>query len=102
MVASDPKAGAAEVFAARLRDRFARRPATDSAPKLAAHHDEMGDERKGRVGSAYDRELFRDTLKRLLRSAAVLEFDALDPRELRDHIEGATAASATALLNARS
>lgn len=48
-----------------------------------------------------DRELLRDTLKRLLRSAAVLEFDALDAHELRDHICEAAAASAMALLDIR-
>jgi hypothetical protein len=48
-----------------------------------------------------DRELLRDTLKRLLRSAAVVEFDALEGHELRDHVRDAVGASATALLKTR-
>lgn len=46
-----------------------------------------------------DRELLRDTLKRLLRSAAVLEFDALDALELRNHIRASAAESAAALID---
>jgi hypothetical protein len=47
-----------------------------------------------------DRDLLRDVLKRLLRTSAVVEFEALDEDELRRQVEAAAAESITALTGA--
>lgn len=51
-------------------------------------------------GGLPSRLVLRDLLKRLLRAAAVVEFDALDPGELRDQIRSETRSSVLALREA--
>lgn len=48
-------------------------------------------------GGIGERDLLRDVLKRLLRTSAIVEFEALDDDELRRQVADATAASVTVL-----
>ncbi|MGW0042534.1 DUF6339 family protein [Rhodococcus sp. NPDC003348] len=48
-------------------------------------------------GGVNDRQLLRDVLKRILRSSAIIEFEALDEDELRRQITEAAVESATIL-----
>jgi hypothetical protein len=49
-------------------------------------------------GGVNDRQLLRDVLKRLLRTSAVVEFEALDDDELRRQVADAAAQSVTVLV----